>query len=156
MIILHGVTGHAHENYMEDMAYRASSDGYNVVVFNHFAPHGENDMKMIDFGDNSYFDKVIEFAKKQYQGAYPPEIYLVGFSLGGNFALRFIGDACKSKSEGKQSSTEADSIKAIAAISNPFDVLHTGVKLKHTRWGLYNKFLYFTLSRPFFKEAFFD
>jgi hypothetical protein len=37
--------------------------GYNVVVFNHFAPHDEKDLRLIDMTKNRHMDEVIEFVK---------------------------------------------------------------------------------------------
>jgi predicted alpha/beta-fold hydrolase len=66
------------------------------------------------------------------------EIYGVGFSLGANHLLRYIGD--KHYNPG---------MKAAVSISNPFDVLACCVKLKYKFFSIYDKAILINLSRPF-------
>lgn len=36
--------------------------GYNIVFFNHLAPPGERNCRLMDFSKSDYFDEVIEYA----------------------------------------------------------------------------------------------
>ena len=131
-----------------------------MIAFNHFAPHGEKDLKLIDFMDNTNLDRVIEYARANYStkktdgSVIPCEVYLVGFSLGGNFILKYMGSSQKAVIEG-QKATQHEHVSAIASISNPFDLTHTVVKLKTTRRGIYDKILSRSLKAPFVNEAFY-
>ncbi len=68
------------------------------------------------------------------------DVYGVGFSLGANHLLRYIG-----------SHSHNSGIKAAVSISNPYDVLATGVILKKTFFGFYDFVIYKSLSKPFFE-----
>mmetsp|Transcript_19220 Transcript_19220/g.29461 ORF Transcript_19220/g.29461 Transcript_19220/m.29461 type:complete len:124 (-) Transcript_19220:125-496(-) len=47
-----------------------------------------------------------------------------------------------------------DSILAVAAVSSPYDVAHTGIMLKSTRFGFYNMILHRTLKAAFVDKRF--
>ena len=64
--------------------------GYNIVFFNHLAPPGETNCRLMDFSKTEYLDEVIEYADKRFGDA-ESEIILIGFSLGGNHILRYLG-----------------------------------------------------------------
>lgn len=56
------------------------------------------------------------------------EIYAIGFSLGANHLLRYLG-----------AHSHDHGIKAAVSVSNPFDVMATCVKLKYRFFGIYDK-----------------
>jgi predicted alpha/beta-fold hydrolase len=66
------------------------------------------------------------------------DIYGVGFSLGANHLLRYLGDH-----------HHDTGMKAAVSISNPFDVLATVIKLKYNFFGIYDYFIASMLSKPF-------
>lgn len=66
------------------------------------------------------------------------QIYAVGFSLGANHLLRYLG--------GNYSNT---GIKAAVSVSNPFDILATALKLRLTPFGIYDRTLNYYLAKPF-------
>ena len=61
------------------------------------------------------------------------EIYALGYSLGSNYLLRFLG--------GRPDSNEACSIKAAASISGAFDLPTTGIELQYSAFGLYDNYI---------------
>eukprot|EP00356_Strombidium_inclinatum_P007216 CAMPEP_0170486280 /NCGR_PEP_ID=MMETSP0208-20121228/5334_1 /TAXON_ID=197538 /ORGANISM="Strombidium inclinatum, Strain S3" /LENGTH=257 /DNA_ID=CAMNT_0010760169 /DNA_START=6 /DNA_END=779 /DNA_ORIENTATION=- len=160
MIALHGVTGHSNENYMQDMGHYAVRHGYHFVVFHHFAPFNEKDCKLIDFIDNRHLDDVIGFIRDHFReegkdgNSRDCELFLTGFSLGGNHVLKYLGSSAKNAKPGETSPYQH--LTAVAAVSAPFDVLYTGVKMKTTRMGFYNKFLHNNLHRGFKDKTFFN
>lgn len=66
------------------------------------------------------------------------EIYGVGFSLGANHLLRYLGDH-----------HHDSGIKAAISVSNPFDVLACCVRLRYTFFGIYDRAIRDMLARPF-------
>ena len=72
------------------------------------------------------------------------ELYLLGFSLGGNFLMRWLGSHAKNRLENPDSSDPylPSHVAAFAGVSLPFDVSTVGIHLKRVRMGLYNEFLY--------------
>lgn len=93
LIMLHGVTGTSEECYMQDLAGECYDNNINVIMFNHYAPRGEENVRLMDLGHNKYLDEVIEYACKTF--GHKTDIYLAGFSLGGNHVLRYAGQAAK-------------------------------------------------------------
>jgi predicted alpha/beta-fold hydrolase len=66
------------------------------------------------------------------------EIYGVGFSLGANHLLRYLGDHYHDSG-----------MKGAISISNPFDVMAATIKLKSKFFGIYDKSIHAMLSKPF-------
>ena len=63
----------------------------------------------------------------------------VGFSMGGNHLLKYLG----------QMGAESTGIKAAMTIGNPFDVLATGLQNKYTLYGFYDSVLVKALTLPY-------
>jgi predicted alpha/beta-fold hydrolase len=63
IIGLHGVTGTSRDGYLLDLAFESSHRGYNMVAFNHFAPAGCKNLRLMDLCENKHVDEVIQFAK---------------------------------------------------------------------------------------------
>ena len=96
VICLHGVSGCSSDAYMKEMSGMGREKGYNVICFNHYAPANTKDYRMMDMSHNCYIDEIIQYAKQRFDTKEnESEIYLVGFSLGGNHSLRYMGNAIK-------------------------------------------------------------
>ena len=111
-----------------------------MVVFNQYAPEGENEMRLMDMSHNKYFDEVIKFVKQKFdKDGEECEIYVVGFSLGGNHSLRYAGSTSKLRMDNEQSlDDQSHHVKAIVAVSNPFDVCQTIIRLQTSHFGIYD------------------
>lgn len=68
------------------------------------------------------------------------DIYGVGFSLGANHLLRYLG----------VNDSQQD-IKAVISVSNPFDCMATCVRLKSAFFGIYDRSILGALSKHFFE-----
>ena len=102
MILLHGVAGSSRSDYMEELSGACADAGINVVVFHHHGPPNESNCRLMNMCYNDYMDEVIAYAQKKFNNNdIPCEIYLAGFSLGGNHILRYTGQATKEKEQGK-------------------------------------------------------
>jgi hypothetical protein len=44
---------------MEDLSGLCALNGFNCVLFNHYAPRGEKEVRMMDLSKNKYIDEVI-------------------------------------------------------------------------------------------------
>ena len=62
IILLHGVTGSSEDPYMQDLSGVCAENGINAVLFNHYAPSGEQDCRLMDLKLNKHLDEVIMFA----------------------------------------------------------------------------------------------
>ena len=126
---------------MKEMVHGAQTHGYDAVVLNALVTKDDDakgDYRVLDFSDSGVLRSSIELIRKRYGD--DVEIYGVGFSLGANHLLRYLGDH------------HHDScMKAAVSVSNPFDVLATCVKLKYRFFGIYDKTIRIRLADPFVK-----
>ena len=59
IICLPGTTGTSKDNFVVEMVGETSNQGYNLVVFNHFALPNHSNLRMMDMCQNKYIDEVI-------------------------------------------------------------------------------------------------
>lgn len=90
VIISHGLEGDSQRPYIKGMAKAFHSEGYNVLAWNYRGCSGEVNKRLRFYhsGATDDLDEVISHAiQKGYKS-----IYLVGFSLGGNITLKYLGE----------------------------------------------------------------
>jgi uncharacterized protein len=112
-IISHGLEGNTQRAYMKGMAKALFAHGYDVLAWNYRGCSEEinRQLRFYHSGATDDLDHVIRHALGS--GLYN-EINLIGFSLGGNLTLKYLGE--------KRNRPEA--IKKAVAYSVPMD-LHT-------------------------------
>lgn len=116
LLILPGVTGCSNANYVKEMALGAHNEGYHAVVINSLVTKDEDgkrsDYRVLDFSDSqivrSSIDRIHERLGQE------AEVYGIGFSLGANHLLRYLG-----------AHHHDHGLKAAVSVSNPFDVMAT-------------------------------
>ncbi len=89
VIISHGLEGNTNRSYIYGMVKAFHSKGYDVLAWN-FRGCSEEMNRQLRFyhsGETSDLDIVIEHAVSNYD-----QIYLIGFSLGGNVTLKYLGE----------------------------------------------------------------
>ena len=59
---MHGVTGNSTDEYIKELAGHCTNKGYNVIAVSHYAPKGENNLRLMDFNKSQYLDEVINYA----------------------------------------------------------------------------------------------
>ena len=106
------------------------------MIVNCLVTKGDKENRLLDFSDIQTVKRGIDLIHEKL-GA-DCDIYGVGFSLGANHLLRYVGD-----------NYQDSGLKAVISISNPFDLLATCVKLKYRLFGFYDKRLSSYLKRPF-------
>lgn len=89
-IISHGLEGDTRRSYMTGMARALNAGGWNVLAWNYRSCGGETNrqMRLYHNGVTDDLERVITHVKET--GRYN-EIALVGFSLGGNLTLLYLG-----------------------------------------------------------------
>lgn len=145
MLIVPGVTGGSNDPYIKVMCHRANKEGYISVVINGLITKDSTethtrDYRVLDFSDSSVLRDSIDKIHELFGDNC--EIYGVGFSLGANHLLRYLGDHPDA------------GVKAAISISNPFDVLSTCVKLRYKNFGLYDYSIQKMLAKPFIDKRF--
>ena len=91
IIISHGLEGDSHRPYVKGMARAFHREGYDVLAWNFRGCSGEMNLKARFYHSGATEDlkRVIRHVReKGYE-----KVSLVGFSLGGNLTLKYLGEA---------------------------------------------------------------
>jgi uncharacterized protein len=130
VIISHGLEGNAQRAYIKGMAKAFYDQGFDALAWNYRGCGDEmnRQLRFYHSGATDDLGTVIEHASLRYE-----KIFLVGFSLGGNLTLKYLGE------KGGQANSKIE--KAIA-FSVPMD-LHSGcIQIsKPINWPYSNRFL---------------
>lgn len=128
-ILCHGLEGSSNSNYIRAIASLLSKSSYDVVAVNYRSCSGEINRlpRFYNAGATDDLGKIIDYVEKDYES-----IYLIGYSLGANLILKYLGvDNGKDKK-----------LKAGVAISCPLDLYDSSFTLNKKRNYVYKmKFL---------------
>ncbi len=130
-ILLHGLEGNANRTYMKGTAHHLSTNGCDVVAVNFRGCSGEPNLnyKSYNAGVTDDLDTIVRYIDGMNKFK---EITLVGFSMGGNLLLKYLG-------EGR---TLVNSLKAGVAVSSPLDLKGSLARLSESQnWIYRTKFL---------------
>ena len=102
MLIFPGVVGDSADFYVQDLVCEANERGYTACVVNHTLPKKESgcNMKLFDIcssKDDHFVEQLVNQIKCKF-GDVP--IFVAGFSLGGNYFLRGLGECQDGKVDG--------------------------------------------------------
>jgi predicted alpha/beta-fold hydrolase len=88
-ILCHGLEGSSQDGSIRGMATRLQSSGWDVLAWNYRGCGKELNraLRFYHSGETEDLKSVIDLAAERY-----PRIALVGFSLGGNMVLKYLGD----------------------------------------------------------------
>ncbi|MDE0767272.1 MAG: alpha/beta fold hydrolase [Opitutaceae bacterium] len=109
-IVIHGLEGNSQAPYVKAMARAFDRSHYAVGALNLRGCSGEPNRleKFYHSGDTVGLSEVLERVAERYS-----EVYVVGFSLGANVALKYFGEAALRLPE---------SVRAVAAFSVPCEL----------------------------------
>lgn len=112
-VLTHGLLGNSQRPYMLGMARVFNRNGWDVLSWNMRGLSGEPNRleRMTTHGSSDDLEAVVKHILHQKRYS---EISLVGFSKGGNIALKYAGE---------QANSIPSEIKSVVAISAPVDVL---------------------------------
>jgi len=111
VIISHGLEGSSQREYMRGMAMKMISKGYTAICWNYRGCGTEinRQLRMYHSGATDDLDTVVRHVlSRGYQ-----QIALIGFSLGGNLTLKYVGEKSKDLDQG---------IRCCLAFSTPLDL----------------------------------
>lgn len=89
VIISHGLEGNSQRAYIKGMAKAFFNEKFDVIAWN-YRGCGDEMNKQLRFyhsGASDDLDVVVKHAERKYKN-----IFLVGFSLGGNITLKYLGE----------------------------------------------------------------
>ena len=141
VLLSHGLEGNSTRTYMTGMAHHFSSLGWDVLAWNCRSCSGEMNRlpRFYHHADTGDISQVIEHARPGYR-----EVYLIGFSMGGNMALNYLG---------KLGDTAPAEISGACVFSVPV-VLKSSVKALSTRTNrIYRKRFIKKLGEKIRKKA---
>ena len=131
-LLLHGLEGNAQRSYIKGQACAFLERGWDVCAMNYRGCSGEPNKKYLSYnaGKTDDLNRVVHYLleKDRYK-----EIALVGFSLGGNLLLKYLGEG----------NALPKSIKKTVAISSPLDLKGSLYELSQWyNWVYRTAFLY--------------
>ncbi|MCH7415672.1 alpha/beta fold hydrolase [Belliella sp. R4-6] len=140
VIISHGLEGNSKRPYMLGMANQFYGKGFDVVNWNFRGCSEEMNHKPIFYHSGATYDldTVIDHAATSYD-----EIYLVGFSLGGNLTLKYLGEK----------RARNPKLKKSVAISVPLHLESSCTKISSRENIVYSKRFLNTLKEKIIKKS---
>lgn len=140
IIISHGLEGDSHRPYVRGMARTFAEEGFDVLAWNFRGCSGEMN-RTLRFYHSGAIDDLKLIIDHAWKSGYE-HINLVGFSLGGNLTLKFLGEY----------GTDAGIHRAIA-ISVPLELHTSCVKISEPQNFLYSRRFLRNLSEKVRKKA---
>jgi hypothetical protein len=135
IILLHGLEGNAQRPYIKAMAYHCINNNWDVAALNFRGCSGVTNLKYESYhaGKTNDLQEVINHVleKNRYT-----EIALIGFSLGGNLALKYLGTQTTIPKEIKKAvaiSTPVHLKSSLIALEKPENFIYRTVFLKSLR-----------------------
>lgn len=113
IVISHGLEGNTQRAYMKGMAKVGFQHGFDILTWNYRGCSEEMNKTLGFYHSGATHDLATVLQHAQETGQYT-EIFLIGFSLGGNLTLKYLGEE----------RTRPASLKKAVAFSVPMD-LHT-------------------------------
>ncbi len=140
IVLLHGLEGSAQSQYIKGLANHFSQKNVDVCAVNHRSCGGEMN-QTIGFYHSGFtkdLDALIPSLAKKYNA-----IFIAGYSLGGNMALKYAGTA----------NDIPEQLKAIIAFSVPCHLSSSAVMLNHWKNKAYSIQFLNTLNKKIINKA---
>jgi len=125
-IIIHGLEGSSHSQYMKGHTIALNNAQYDVAAINFRSCSGQINITKRLY--HSGFTEDLHYFINNYSATYE-RIYIIGFSMAGNMVLKYVSDAIYKLS---------NKIKAIVAVSAPIDLKGSSNEFKKTRNKIYD------------------
>jgi len=141
-IILHGLEGSSKSSYVRLIAAKLIQEGWDILCPNYRGCSGEMNRQLIMYnsGTTDDLDQIIRYATTGYE-----TVSLIGVSLGGNLALKYMG-------EGKFEIP--DNLNSVVAVSAPVDLADGSKELLKPYNYIYQLNFLLTLRYKIQRKAF--
>ena len=134
-VLCHGLEGSSQSSYIQSMAYSLYQEGYDILALNFRSCGGVMNRQLRMYHSGETGD--LHMALKYYQDPYHA-IALVGFSLGGNVILKYLGE---------NPSRVHHKVRAAVAISAPIDLAGSSKQIDRKENYLYREMFLRSLSK---------
>lgn len=140
VILSHGLEGNSRRGYMRGMARAFFSQGFDVLAWNYRGCGDAMNLRprFYHSGATDDLDTVVQHALQRQ--AYE-ELYLVGFSMGGNITLKYLGEQQRPAAIRKAVvfSVPLDLYASVKKISQPANRIYAQRFLKSLKLKIINK-----------------
>ena len=120
VLILHGLEGSSRASYVQSLLAEARNRGLNAAAMNMRMCSGEPNRLRETYHSGKTED--LNFLVRYLESEGHQRIYLVGFSIGGNIVLKWLGE---------QEARVAGKIQKAAAVSVPYDLAKSVELMDH-------------------------
>ncbi|MGX5820072.1 YheT family hydrolase [Chitinophaga lutea] len=143
VVILHGLEGNSRRQYVTGMVRIFNEGGYDTVSMNFRGCSGENNLafRFYHSGETEDLQAVIDHLAAE--GRYK-SIHLIGFSLGGNVMLKYVGE---------KGASIPPIVRSAVAFSVPCDLRGSSLELEKKHNYIYMKRFIRTLSEKIVLKA---
>lgn len=143
LVILHGLEGHSRRKYVLGMVSAAKAHGFDALAMNFRGCGGEPNRKVTMYHSGWTRDLREVLAMVAALGRYRV-VHLVGFSLGGNVVLKYLGE---------EPSSIPDIVRGAVAISVPCDLEDSARALARPQCALYTRYLLDQLRKKIIEKG---
>ncbi len=143
-LLIHGLEGSSGSTYMTAAANHLNETSIDTVCFNLRSCSGEDNLQLSTYhsGKTEDVDFVVQYLLENYQYE---NIIIIGFSLGGNLTLKYLGE---------YQQTLSPKIKGAIAISVPVDITTAEKEMDKLKNKLYVEIFFKTLKNKILEKAF--
>jgi predicted alpha/beta-fold hydrolase len=143
VLLIHGLEGSSESKYMASTSNHINRKGLDTVCFNLRSCSGEDNLLLATYhsGKTEDVDFVVQHLLNNYNY---DNIILVGFSLGGNLTLKYLGEYQPKLSE---------KVKGGIAISVPVDITSAEIEMDKFKNKLYIEIFFKTLKNKILEKA---
>jgi len=143
-ILIHGLEGNSESKYMVSSANELNSIGVDTVSFNLRSCSGEDNLLLSTYhsGKTEDVDFVVKYVLENYDYE---NIVIVGFSLGGNLTLKYLGE---------QGDNLSPKIKGGIAVSVPIDIATAEIEMDKLKNKFYIEVFFKTMKNKVLEKAY--
>ncbi len=143
LVILHGLEGHSRRKYVLGMVNAARGHGLDALAMNFRGCGGEPNRKVTMYHSGWTRDLHEVLTMVASLGRYR-SVHLVGFSLGGNVVLKYLGE---------EPSMVPDIVRGAVAVSVPCDLEDSARALARPQCALYTRYLLDQLRKKIIEKG---
>ncbi|MBL4604175.1 MAG: alpha/beta fold hydrolase [Flavobacteriaceae bacterium] len=143
VVLIHGLEGSSESKYILSASSELNASGFDTVSFNLRGCSGEDNLLLGTYhsGKTEDLDFVLSYLLEHY---HYEKIMIVGYSLGGNLTLKYLGEYLNSIS---------DRICSAVAVSVPIDLTTSGKAMEHFKNKVYMEQFLKTLRLKVLEKA---
>ena len=143
VLLIHGLEGSSDSKYIASNTNHLNNKGLDTVCFNLRSCSGEDNLLLATYhsGKTEDVDFVVNHLIEKYNYK---NIVIVGFSLGGNLTLKYIGE---------KGDNIAPTIKGGIAVSVPIDIASAEKEMDKLKNKLYIEMFFKTMKNKILEKA---